>query len=91
MSEQAPTHINAFYVELAEAEKEVAQAQGRVDALKETIATMEQAQSQPTDTPVEAAPEVPAEAVEAPVEDHESSNEQDELPAESAPEDKPTV
>lgn len=48
MSEQAPTHINAFYVELAEAEKEVAQAQGRVDALKETIATMEQAQEQPT-------------------------------------------
>lgn len=38
-----PTHINAYYAELAEAEKDLAGAQTKVDQLKETIATMEQA------------------------------------------------
>ena len=35
-----PTHINAYYADLAEAEKELAASQGKVDQLKETIATM---------------------------------------------------
>lgn len=41
MSDQTPTHINAFKADLADAEKELVQAQGKVDGLKETIATME--------------------------------------------------
>lgn len=45
------THINAFRVELAEAETELAQAKGKVAQLKETIATMEQADN--SDAPTE--------------------------------------
>lgn len=54
----AETHINAYYAELAEAERELAQAQGKVNGLKETIATMEQSAK-------EAAGEVPATGEEA--------------------------
>lgn len=48
-----PTHINAFKAELAQAEVEVQQAQGRVEALKDQIATMEAADGSPVDAPVE--------------------------------------
>lgn len=56
-----PTHINAYKAELAEAENAEAQAHGRVEQLKETIATMEQSERAANEAPAEAAPEALAE------------------------------
>lgn len=54
MSDQPqPTHINAYRTELAEAERELAQAQGKVDGLKETIATMEAADKAAAEAPAD--------------------------------------
>jgi len=56
-----PTHVNAYRVELAEAEKAEAQAHAKVETLRETIATMEQTQPNEPVEAEETVEETPAE------------------------------
>lgn len=52
------THVNAFKMELQEAELEASRAKDRVDALKRTISSMEaEGTSTEPETPVEETPE----------------------------------
>lgn len=60
-SKVVPTHINAYKADLAEAEKEAAQAQSKVEQLRETIATMEAGTA---DTPINDEAQAEAEAEE---------------------------
>jgi hypothetical protein len=61
-----PTHVNAYKAELAEAENALAQAKGRVNQLKETIATMEQSQNASSDVAAQDASLPPTSGSDAP-------------------------
>lgn len=84
-----PTHVNAYRAELEEAKKEEAKAHSRVETLRETVATMEQADAA---TPTEVAEPVPEVQPEVPVEVKEEAPSEPEAPvAEPAQVSEPVV
>lgn len=71
MSEPSPTHVNAYKTDLAEAEKELTLAQGRVESLRAKVKEMDPEFEKAEPDEVESTPEVTEEETTETVEDLE--------------------